>query len=95
MRVAEPGRDMDIGDGETARGLGVAVGHRHHRGFLEAEHVAQPGLDRERIHQRQLGGAGIAEEDFDAFLLEQGKQGAFPRHHGHVASLPRRGFARS
>ena len=70
-RVAEPGRDMDVGNGELARGLGIAVRHRHHRRFLERQHVAQPGLDRQRVHQRQLGGAGIAEDELDAFLLQE------------------------
>ncbi len=88
QRVAEPRRDMDIGDGEPARGLRIAVGHRHHRRLLEPEHVAQAGLHGERIHQRQLGGAGIAEENFDSLLLEQGEEGALSRHHGHASSLP-------
>src|SRR5262249_18831889 len=48
-----------------------------------AEHVAQLVLDRERIHQRQLGGAGIAEQDLDPLLLEELQERTLSRHHGH------------
>ena len=67
--VAQAGRDMEVRDRELAGRLRVAVRHRHDGGLLQAEHVAQLVLGRERIHQRQLGGAGIAEQDLDAFLL--------------------------
>ena len=73
--VAQAGRDVEIDDGELARRLGVAVGHRHDGGLLQAEQVAQLVLGRERIHQRQFGGAGIAEHDLHAFLLEQVEEG--------------------
>ncbi len=85
--IAEPGRDMEIKHGETGGGLRIAVGHRHQRGFLEAQDVANVVLDRERVHQRQFGGARIAEHDRDALLLEQIEKGAFSRHHRQV-SLP-------
>ena len=68
--VAQAGRDMQVEHRELAGGLRVAVGHRHQRGLLQAEDVADVVLDRERIHQRQLGGAGIAEHDLDALLLQ-------------------------
>ncbi len=79
--VAEPGRDMEVEHGELARGLRIAVRHRHQRGFLQAEDVADVVLDRERIHQRQLGGAGIAEQDIDALLLQQLEEGTLSGHH--------------
>ena len=59
--VAEAGRDVEVEHRELAGGLGVAVGHRHQRGLLQAEDVADVVLDREGVHQRQFGGAGIAE----------------------------------
>ena len=71
---------------ELAGGLRVAVGHRHDGGLLQAEHVADLVLGRERIHQRQLGGAGIAEHDLDALLLEQFEEGVLAGHHGHMVS---------
>ena len=81
--VAEAGRDVEVEHRELAGGLGVAVGHRHQRGLLQAEDVADVVLDREGVHQRQFGGAGIAEHDPDALLLEQIEEGAFTGHHGH------------
>ena len=39
-RVAEAGRDMQVHHRELAGRLRVAVGHRHHDGLLQAEHVA-------------------------------------------------------
>ncbi len=80
--VAQAGRDVQVDHCELARGLRVAVRHRHDRGLLQAEQIAQLVLGRERIHQRQFGGAGIAEHDLDAFLLEQVEEGALSGHDG-------------
>jgi hypothetical protein len=77
--VAKAGRDVKIGHGELAGGLRVAVGHANHGRLLQAEHIAQLVVDRERVHQRQFGGAG-AEQNLDAFLLEQFEKGAFSGH---------------
>ena len=80
--VAEPGRDVKVEHRELAGGLRIAVRHRHQRRLLQAEDVADVVLDREGIHQRQLGGAGIAEHDLDALLLEQIEEGALSGHDG-------------
>ena len=80
--VAEPGRDVQVEHRELAGGLRVAVGHRHQRRLLQAEDVADVVLDREGIHQRQFGGARIAEHHLDALLLEQIEEGAFSGHYG-------------
>ena len=80
--VAQAGRDVEIDRRELARGLRVAVGHRHDRGLLQSEQVAKLVLGRECIHQRQLCGARIAEQDLDAFLLEQIEEGALSGHDG-------------
>ena len=61
---------MDVHGSETAARLGVAVGHGDGHRFLQGEHVADTRLTREPVHQRQLGGAGIAEHHGDAFLAE-------------------------
>ncbi len=71
---------MQVDHRELAGGLGVAVGHRHHGGLLQAEDVVDLVLGRERIHQRQLGGAGIAEQVLDAFLLQEIEEGALSGH---------------
>ena len=73
---------MQVDDRELAGGLRVAVRHRHHDGFLQAEHVADVVVDRERIHQRQFGGAGIAEQHPDAFLLQDFKERALSGNDG-------------
>src|SRR5215467_238551 len=73
---------MEIDYRELARRLRIAVRHRHDRRLLQAEQVAQLVLGRERIHQRQFGGAGISEHDLDAFLLEQIEEGALSGHDG-------------
>ena len=80
--VAEAGRDVQVDHRELAGRLRVAVRHRHDGRLLQAEHVAQLVLGRERVHQRQFGGAGIAEHDLDAFLLEQLEEGALSGHDG-------------
>jgi len=80
--VAQAGRDMEVDHRELARRLGVAVGHRHDGRLLQAEQITQLVLGRERIHQRQFGGAGISEHDVDAFLLEQIEEGALSGHDG-------------
>ncbi len=81
--IAETRRDMKIEHREIAGGLRVAVRHRHQGGFLQAQDVADVMLDREGIHQRQFGGARIAEHHRDALLLEQVEKRAFSGHHGH------------
>jgi hypothetical protein len=85
-RIAEAGRDVEIDYRQLAGGLGVAVGHADHARLLQSEHVAQLVFDRERIHQRQFGGAGIAEQNLDTLLLEQLKEGAFSTHCGQGVS---------
>ncbi len=73
--VAEPGRRVHVDGGELPAGLRVAVGHGDGDRLLERQDVADAGLARETVHQRQLRGAGIAEHDFDAFLLEDFEEG--------------------
>jgi hypothetical protein len=53
---------------------GVAVGHRHHGNFLQAEDVLEAVVSHQRIVERQLGRAGIAEEIAHAELREEIKQ---------------------
>ena len=73
---------MQVDDRELAGGLRVAVRHRHHGGFLQAEHVTHLVVDRERVHQRQFGGARIAEQHLDAFLFEQLQERALSGNDG-------------
>ena len=66
---------MHVDRGELAARLCVAVGHGDGHRFLEGEDVADACLAREAVHEGQLGGAGIAEHDLDAFLLEDFEEG--------------------
>ena len=85
--VAEPGRDVQVDDREPAGRLRIAVGHADDDRLLQGEHVAQVVLGRERVHQRQFGGARIAEDDVDALLLEQLQEGTLSGHEGHYCLL--------
>ena len=78
--VAQPGRDMQVDHRELAGRLRIAVRHRHDGSFLQAEDVTNLVLGRERIHQRQLGGAGIAEQILHAFLFQEIEEGALSGH---------------
>ncbi len=84
--VAEARRGVEVAHRQLAGRLRIAVRHRHDGGLLQAEHVADLVLGCERIHQRQLGGAGIAEHDLDALLLEQLEERMLAGHDGHEGS---------
>ena len=62
---------MHVRRGEPARGAAVAVGHGDDRRFLQPEHELQPRILRHRLHDRELGGTGIAEEVRDAFVEQE------------------------
>ena len=61
-RIAQARSDVQAAGGEPVGGTGIAVGHRHHHGLLQPEHIGQFGKIRHHLHQRQLGGARIAEQ---------------------------------
>ena len=85
--IAQTRRHMDIDRGEAPGRLGIAPGHGHDRALLQPQHIARRGLDREGIHQRQLGGAGIAEDHLHALLAQQLQKGALAGHQRHGDSL--------
>ena len=68
-RVAEAGRDVDIAGDELAGGAAEAVGHRDDQAFLHRHHIGEVGVILQRVHDRQFGGAGIAEQMRDALVL--------------------------
>ncbi len=74
-RVAEAGRDMDVAGDELARGAAEAVGHGDHEAFLHRHHIGEVGMLLQRMHDRQFGGAGIAEQMRDALVLQQCQEG--------------------
>ena len=72
-RVGQAGRDVDVGDADLTRGLGVPVGGGHDRGLLEPDDVVERRAV-ERIQERQLRGAGVSEEVAHAGRAERGDQ---------------------
>ena len=97
-RVAEARRDVHVAGDELARGARVAVGHRDHERLLQAEHEVRSGWSDERVHDRQFGGARIAEQMRDAFGAQQLQEGLAARYrcghrHGIVHAGPRRSLA--
>ena len=59
--VGHARRHVDVDDPDLPRGLGVTVRRRHRGRLLERHHVLEPGVGQ-RVEERQLGGAGVAEE---------------------------------
>ena len=78
-RIAEARRDMDVAGDQPAGGAAIAVGDRDDEAFLHRHHIGQIGMILQRMHDRQLGGAGIAEQMRDALVLQQRKKGRAPR----------------
>src|SRR5450759_1370408 len=68
-RVADAGGGMKIDEGGVAGGLGVAVGHADHRGFLQAQHIVD--VVRPVGEKRQFGRTGIAEHLLDPERAQQ------------------------
>ena len=73
--VAQPGRRVQVQERRPPGGLGVAVGHAHRGGLLEAQHVVEVVGAGQGVHERQLGGAGVAEQVADAFGAQHVQQG--------------------
>ena len=73
-RVSQAARDVQVDHAEPARGHREPVGHRHHGHFLQAEDILKPPIGDERIVERHLGRAGIAEDVLHAELGEQVEQ---------------------
>ncbi len=62
---------MDIAGDEAARGAAETVGDRDHQALLHRHHISEVGMVLQGMHDRQFGGAGIAEQMRDALVLEQ------------------------
>ena len=75
---------MHVARGETPRGAGETVRHREHYAFLQSQHIAKPGVLRQGVHNRKLGGAGIPEEVRDPLVLEQSEESGTAGDRVHV-----------
>ena len=91
-RVAEAAHGVQVDERGAARRQRPAVGHRHRRRLLQAEDVGDVGGVDQRIHQRHLGRAGIAEDVGDPFVakdVEQNVAGASGHERLLFPRLPR------
>ena len=64
--VAQPRRDMQVHEGGLAACLGVEVGGADRHALMQVHDVLELRVVEQRIEQRALGGAGIAEDAIDA-----------------------------
>ena len=81
--VAEAAHRVQVDEGGAARGERPAVGHADRGRLLQAEHVANVRRVDERVHERHLGRAGIA-EDVGYALIAQDVDENVARASGHL-----------
>jgi hypothetical protein len=80
---------MDVTGDELARGAAEAVGHGDNKAFLHRHHIGEVGVVLQRVHDRQFGGAGIAEQMRDALVFQQCKKCGAPGDFVlHLSSRP-------
>ncbi len=60
---------MDIAGNEAARSPAETVGDSDHEALLHRHHIGEVRMVLQRMHDRQFGGAGIAEQMRDALVL--------------------------
>ena len=72
--IAEPAHRMQVDEARAPRGQRPAVRHADRRRLLQAEHVGDVGGVDERVHQRHLGRAGIAEDVGDPLVAKDVEQ---------------------
>src|SRR6185295_18504129 len=88
-RVAEAGCDVDVAGDQLSGGASKAVGHGDDEALLHRHHIGEIGMVLQRVHDRQFGGAGIAEQMRDALVLQQCQEcGAAGDLVFHVSSCP-------
>ena len=90
-RIAKARRDMDVAGNQFSRGAGKTVGDRDHQALLHRHHIGEIGMVLQRMHDRQFGGAGIAEQMRDALVLQQRKKGRAPGNAIFHSSPPAHG----
>ena len=66
---------MYVAGDELATGAREPIGHGDHDGFLQTEHIGQLRVVRQRMHDRQLGRAGITKKVRNALVDEQLQEG--------------------
>ena len=83
--VADTGRRVEVDEGGAARGLRVTVGHADGGRFLQREHVVDVLDAGQRVHERKLGRARVAEDVPDGFRAQDFEEdvAAGARHGRH------------
>ncbi len=69
---------MHVDGDQFAGRAGIAIGHRHDQRFLKRQYEFKIGMLLQRMHDRQFGGAGIAEQLGDALVFQNGEEGGAP-----------------
>ena len=86
-RIPQPRRGVEVRHRQLARRLRVAVGHAEHDDLVQSEDIADGArlvrLYHEGVHQRQFGGAGIAEDELDPFRAQQVEEDVLAGGGGH------------
>src|SRR3990172_8367842 len=77
------GVDVKLEEGRPAGGPGVAIGDADGDGLVKGEDVLQPRVLLEYVHERLLGGAGVAEHVADAVGDQLIDEGVAAGHSGH------------
>ena len=88
--VAEPAHRMQVDEAGAPRDQRPAVRHADRRRLLQAEHVLDVGRVDERVHQRHLGRAGIAEHMGDPLVAKDVEQDVAGASGHGAAPDPRR-----
>ena len=85
--VTEAARRVQVDEAGPARRLGVAVGHGDHARFLQRPDIADIRRVEQRVHQRQLGRAGIAEHVAHALAAQDFEQNVAPRRAASLSTV--------
>jgi len=85
--VAQPGRHMQVHERRLAARLGVEIGRADRDAFVQVDDVLDRGVVDQRIEQRALGGAGIAENPFHPVSQQCLKEHLSPAHFSPPAPL--------
>ena len=60
---------MDVARSQFARCAGIAIGHRHDDCFLKTQHIGEVRMIIERVHDGELGGAGVAKDMSNSLIF--------------------------
>ncbi len=82
-RVAEPRRDVHVHHRGAPGRLGVIARRAEGHALVQGHDVTQPGIVQERVEDRALGGAGVAEDVLDLMGDEALHEDLLAAHAGY------------